>query len=237
VDDDDFCSTDYTPILDLGDSGSTDLGNHSYLLISKHDNILLVSSGHNTGRSNRKDCVNGNTVHQILQDYQYLDKGGEGWLRYYTFKPDENKIEVRTYSPYLEKYMDKIYDKFDKFNLNYIEDCDVDVQAIKPPELPDLYFVEIKLIPQVTKYLDFEVSVFNKGFAPAEDTNFLIYINDKVVSTRNIDIIESSSGFTFYEYDIEIPPTINEIRIVLDEENKITEIDETNNEYTLSADV
>jgi VCBS repeat-containing protein len=38
-------------------------------------------------------------VHQVLTDYQSRANGGDGWLRYYTFKPAENKIYAYTYSP------------------------------------------------------------------------------------------------------------------------------------------
>ena len=35
----------------------------------------------------------------MLTDYQSRANGGDGWLRYYTFKPSENKIYAYTYSP------------------------------------------------------------------------------------------------------------------------------------------
>ena len=43
----------------------------------------------------------GHPVLQILTDYQSRANGGDGWLRYYTFKPSENKIYAYTYSPTL----------------------------------------------------------------------------------------------------------------------------------------
>jgi hypothetical protein len=45
----------------------------------------------------------GTTVHQILADYQTEDKGGSGYLRVMTFAPD-GKVQVRSYSPYLNRY-------------------------------------------------------------------------------------------------------------------------------------
>ena len=38
-------------------------------------------------------------MHQIVQDYQDDPNGGDGWLRYFTFKPAENRIYAYTYSP------------------------------------------------------------------------------------------------------------------------------------------
>ena len=58
----------------------------------------------------------GNQVHQILSDYQGLNNGGESWLRYMTFQPDSNKIEVFTYNPDLKKFDEKPSSRFD---LNY----------------------------------------------------------------------------------------------------------------------
>ena len=33
-----------------------------------------------------------------MADYQARERGGDGWLRYYTFEPDEAEIEAYTYS-------------------------------------------------------------------------------------------------------------------------------------------
>lgn len=73
-------------------------------LISLHENIRLVVSGHvlndGVGRltSTRE---NGSFVHQILADYQQRRLGGEGYLR--LLEVGRNEIEVRTYSPYLNE--------------------------------------------------------------------------------------------------------------------------------------
>jgi hypothetical protein len=62
-------------------------------------------------------CPYGAVVYQLSADYQYeIDSGvgyladpndgngGNGWLRIMTFKPNEDKIFVYTYSPYLNRY-------------------------------------------------------------------------------------------------------------------------------------
>jgi hypothetical protein len=70
-----------------------------------HKNIFLVLSGHIFEAGKRIDTgVNGNLVYQLLSDYQGEPKGGNGWLRILEFKPQENKIYISTYSPYLKEY-------------------------------------------------------------------------------------------------------------------------------------
>ena len=60
----------------------------------------MVINGHYPGEGRRTDLNNcGQPVHQVLTDYQSRANGGDGWLRYYTFKPSENKIYAYTYSP------------------------------------------------------------------------------------------------------------------------------------------
>jgi len=75
-----------------------------------------------TGRMT--DYVGGQPIHQLLQNYQMeMPYGGNGWLRYYTFKPNESIIEGWTYSPYLDEYEDSSYNRFD---LIYPQDSDND---------------------------------------------------------------------------------------------------------------
>ena len=76
-------------------------------LIVPNCNVFLVLNGHYPGEANRTDPTPSNspaanrTVHQLASDYQSRVNGGDGWLRYMTFKPAENKIYVYTYSPTL----------------------------------------------------------------------------------------------------------------------------------------
>ena len=53
----------------------------------------MVVNGHYPGEGRRTDLNDcGQPVHQVLMDYQSRINGGDGWLRYFTFKPSENKI-------------------------------------------------------------------------------------------------------------------------------------------------
>jgi hypothetical protein len=69
-------------------------------LVKPHCNVFLVVSGHQLGEARRSDLNDcGKPVYQVLQDYQGRANGGDGWLRYFTFAPAENKIYAYTYSP------------------------------------------------------------------------------------------------------------------------------------------
>jgi len=74
-------------------------------LVSKHPNMFLVLCGHVLGEGLLSTPGEaGNTVHQVLCDYQGLHNGGESWLRYMTFHPEEDRIEVFTYNPFLDTF-------------------------------------------------------------------------------------------------------------------------------------
>ena len=69
-------------------------------IVKPNCNVFMVINGHYPGEGRRTDLNNcGQPVHQVLTDYQDRANGGDGWLRYYTFKPSENKIYAYTYSP------------------------------------------------------------------------------------------------------------------------------------------
>ena len=71
-------------------------------LVYPNCNVFMVVNGHYPGEgrlTSTNSC--GKPVHQIVTDYQSRTNGGDGWLRYYTFKPSKNTIEAKTYSPKL----------------------------------------------------------------------------------------------------------------------------------------
>lgn len=73
-------------------------------LISVHKNVFLVLSGHvlknGTGFLESRGAA-GNTVHQILANYQMLAEGGLGYMRLLEFRKDGSTVQVKTYSPSL----------------------------------------------------------------------------------------------------------------------------------------
>ena len=76
-------------------------------LIKKHANVFMVINGHvchdglgfqvSTGE-------NGNTVNEMIVDYQGLEFGGGAWLRVLEFLPDGKTVQAKTYSPLYDKY-------------------------------------------------------------------------------------------------------------------------------------
>ena len=73
-------------------------------LIKNNTNIFFVLSGHIPGVARRADNQ-GRVVYQILADYQDMEKGGNGYLRIMTFQPNNDMLQVSTYSPYLNEYL------------------------------------------------------------------------------------------------------------------------------------
>lgn len=80
--------------------------------VKNHENIVLVISGHNAGSSKKVDYINGQPITQILADYEILENGGDGYLRFYTFTPSEKRVDVFTYSPYKNTYIQSAEDQF-----------------------------------------------------------------------------------------------------------------------------
>ena len=74
-------------------------------LIEPSLQIFLVICGHYHGEAYiTKKTKAVQPVHVVLQDYQNDPHGGDGWLRIFTFRPDENKVDVQTFSPTLKEY-------------------------------------------------------------------------------------------------------------------------------------
>jgi len=73
-------------------------------LVSKQANFALVVSGHVCISAHlASQRVHGNTVQQVLVDYQDVEQGGNGWLRLLQFLPDGKTVRVRDYSPLLDQ--------------------------------------------------------------------------------------------------------------------------------------
>ncbi len=80
-------------------------------VVEKNPNVILVLSGHFFGSETKVDEIDDNgdgtpdrKVYQMLTDYSSGPEGGQGFMRILQVNPIENKIYVKTYSPYLNKY-------------------------------------------------------------------------------------------------------------------------------------
>jgi 3',5'-cyclic AMP phosphodiesterase CpdA len=77
-------------------------------LVSKHANLTMVFSGHVV-----EDGVallsskgkHGNTVHQMLVNFQMTHRNGDGFLRFVEFLPDGETVQVKDYSPLFDRYL------------------------------------------------------------------------------------------------------------------------------------
>jgi hypothetical protein len=76
-------------------------------LVRRHPGVFLVVSGHvlgqGTGRLTSFGDA-GNSVHQILVNYQMLDEGGLGYLRFFEIYPNGRTLHMKTFSPSLGLY-------------------------------------------------------------------------------------------------------------------------------------
>ncbi|RBP47922.1 lysophospholipase L1-like esterase [Roseimicrobium gellanilyticum] len=83
-------------------------------LVSKHGNIALVLCGHASYTAHVTSTGEaGNTVHEVVVDYQRDVNGGDGWMRLLQFLPDGKTVRTRDYSPTLNltcTMSDRCYD-------------------------------------------------------------------------------------------------------------------------------
>jgi len=101
-------------------------------LIKPHCNVFLVVNGHELGEARRTDLNDcGEPVYQVVQDYQGRANGGDGWLRYFTFSPDDNRIYAYTYSPTRNGGLGEFEtDANSQFTLDYDMQGSTDFQVI-----------------------------------------------------------------------------------------------------------
>jgi hypothetical protein len=91
-------------------------GEAIYNAVKFYPNVFLMLCGHITDESRRTDSYDGNIIHSLRSDYQDRTNGGNGWMRLMKFRPSNNTIEVKTYSPWLNQYET---DTNSQFTINY----------------------------------------------------------------------------------------------------------------------
>jgi hypothetical protein len=83
-------------------------------LVSRHKNFRFTFSGHyvNAGVITQQG-VNGNTVHQIQADYQNsTSRDPNSYLRVMTYNAANDSLDVKTYSPFLNRFMTDAKNQF-----------------------------------------------------------------------------------------------------------------------------
>jgi calcineurin-like phosphoesterase family protein len=73
-------------------------------LVSKHKNVRMVLSGHVAWAGARQTAIGagGQTIHEMVAAYH---DPPEGWIRLLEFRPDGRTVQVKTYSPCLDRFM------------------------------------------------------------------------------------------------------------------------------------
>ena len=76
-------------------------------ILNKHDNIVMSNAGHSCARETRFRTFgpNGGVAENFVTDYQ-CDRQETMLLRYYVFKPLEDKVDYYTYSPITDIFED-----------------------------------------------------------------------------------------------------------------------------------
>jgi hypothetical protein len=103
-------------LLDTSNAFSSD-GLAVYNALKGNPNLFLMMGGHLDTEGMRTDPgTDGHTIYSLRSDYQTRPNGGNGWLRIMRFSPDNNKIYITTYSPYLDQFET---DANSQFSLDY----------------------------------------------------------------------------------------------------------------------
>lgn len=77
-------------------------GNDTGNQVASQSERPLNNDGVATTARQESTGVHGNTVHEIVANYQFAANGGNGYLRLMEFLPDGRTVQVKTYSPFVD---------------------------------------------------------------------------------------------------------------------------------------
>ncbi|MGB0774740.1 MAG: LamG-like jellyroll fold domain-containing protein, partial [Akkermansiaceae bacterium] len=90
----------------MADNGTGRDGNGNNIwndLVNPNAQVFMVFCGHDWVTRHEIDTTtDGRKVLQLLVDWQQIINGGNGWLQLLTFDPDNSRIHVNSYSPFLD---------------------------------------------------------------------------------------------------------------------------------------
>ena len=98
----------------------------------------------------------------------------------------------------------------------------------KDPALPDMAFKKTQ-VEKDDRYINLEVSIFNIGLSNTENVNMKIITDDKEIKTYSLNDFSVGSGKIIKVKNLLIPNSITGLTFIIDENNDIPEINETNN--------
>jgi len=157
---------------------------------------------------------------------------------------DENKKSLKCDYPNIELHelmhvlgFDHSEDK-NSLMFPFLESCDqrLDKSLIdelnrlySQKNLPELFFQDISSVKK-GKYLDYNLTIKNSGSISSENVTLTIIDNDQIVDVHNIGPISYGAGISLHTTNLRLKRRNPEkITFAIDYENKVKEIDESNN--------
>jgi nitrous oxide reductase accessory protein NosL len=79
-------------------------GEGIYEALKTRRNVCMFLCGHVGSEAYRQDTYQGRTIKTIMSDYQFTTAGGNGYMRLMHFSVDNDRVGVKTYSPWLNTF-------------------------------------------------------------------------------------------------------------------------------------
>ena len=133
--------------------------------------------------------------------------------------PDENSL--------MFQYLESCSQKLDESIINTLK------ELYSKENLPDLYFNNVTGVKK-GRYLDFNVTVKNSGTIDAENVFLAVFDGEDRLDNFDLKNIDFGAGISFSAQNLKLNSrSSNNIKLVIDADNLVKEIDEENNLATL----
>jgi hypothetical protein len=206
-----------------------------------HANMGFVFNGHIcSGTSGRVVGVGdyGNQVFQMMADYQILAYGGAGYLRIVQFFPDQDRMSVKTYSPFLDSWLTDAGNQFVYTNLGVFTNAGagylVDTQFasagmiitndnvdLTPPGISGLGYAGVPPIIKVT---------FNEPLETASAQTVTNYSIDKGIHLTSATLLAGGVTVALTTDSDLVPNTLYTLSV-----NHVKDRAQANNEMSMPA--
>ncbi len=108
------------------------------------------------------------------------------------------------------------------------------IEIYSQENLPDLYFQNVSAT-QKGKYLSFNATIKNIGLTPAKSVNLSVFENGKQIDTIELEDVSYGAGIKITIENLRLREfNAEKIELVIDSENKIKELDKSNNQLVLT---